>query len=330
MTMNFIVEKLTPEVVYALGSMILHILWQGIIIAMVLGLFLILMRKSSAHSRYIISVISIFLFPVTALITFIKIFRSYSIQQEILATNPEAVAYLNNGDALLSGFINIYREYIPVVVMIWFIGITILMLRYMGLLVMIERLRNHLVSPVTDRIQQLVKTITQKFEIQKKIKTLFSSKITSPMVIGHFKPVLLLPHYTVKQLSDNELEVVLQHELAHIKRSDYLVNLLQYFIEILFFFHPAAWWVSSIVRKEREECCDYYAVKSEQDKITLANALTTIHEINLKTHTMALSLINRKYGLFNRINNLFNKSKLATFKEGLAVAFFLFFTVSLM
>ena len=328
--MEYLNKLLTPVVVNSFGMMILHMLWQGLIITMMLGIFLIIMKKSSAQSRYIISVISVFLFPVTSLVTFIKVYSSFKLQQELIINHIATATSLEEGGGLMQSFIDVYRQYLPVVVFIWFLGMTILLLRYLGLLIYVERLKNYLVQPVTDKLISKIDQISKKFQVKKNIKSLVSSKITTPMIIGHFKPVLLLPKITIEKLSDEEMDVVLQHELAHVKRNDYLVNIFQNIIEIMFFFHPGMWWTSSIVRKEREECCDIFAIQDEKDKITLANALATIHELNNKIPNMALSFLNNKNGLFNRINNLFGKPGMATFKEGLVVAFFFFLSISLM
>lgn len=328
--METILQFLSPETIYGLGLMILHILWQGCVIALLLGIFLIAMKRSSAQSRYTLSIVSLSLFPLLAIITFINAFQNAQIAfstTSALSSNHAAEAISSN---LAASFIEMYKNYLPIIVFLWFLGMTILMLRYLGLLIYVERLKNYLVEPVKEKLQDKINQISHQYQISRQIKSLISEKVTTPMVIGHLKPVLLIPNKAIVKLSDEEMEVVLNHELAHIKRNDYLVNILQNIIEIIFFFHPAAWWISSIVRKEREECCDVFAAKSDTDKIILAQALTTIQELNITPTTMAVSLLNKKDNLFNRINNLFNKNGMATFKEGLVVALFFIFSIGLM
>ncbi len=325
------INLLPPEITYSLGIMLLHMLWQGIIIALCLGTFLIAMRKSSAQSRYFLAVTSILLFPVSAIITYVSVYRNLLITSEISQTLSTMETIKNNSlHGILEAFIDLYDTYLPAIVFIYFIGVTILLLRYFGLLIYVERLKNYLTQPVSHELKDKISSIANRYEIHRKINSKFSKQVNSPMIIGHLRPVLLMPETTLKKLNTHELDVVLQHELAHIKRNDYLVNVFQQIIEILFFFHPAVWWVSSIVRKEREECCDTYAAQNPEEKIVLAKALTTIHEFNIKTQNMALTFLNNKNGLFNRISNLFGKSRFATFREGIIVTIFFFLSIGLM
>src|SRR4030095_11498069 len=93
-----------------------------------------------------------------------------------------------------------------------------------------------------------------------------SSLTKVPVVIGHLKPVILFPIGILNSLPQNEVEAILLHELAHIARNDFLINLLQQFTEIIFFFNPAVIWVSSCIKSERENCCDDIAISVTQDK----------------------------------------------------------------
>ena len=151
------------------------------------------------------------------------------------------------------------------------------------------------------------------------------------MVIGHFKPVVLIPKVLTSNLSSDELKIVLQHELAHIKRNDFLINIFQLLVESLFFFHPATWWISNIARQEREECCDAIAAQTGDEKITLAKALASIQEYKLKSNSMAVAFLNKKSGLYNRIKSIFgNRPSKPSFREGVMVMLFMFLIVILM
>ncbi len=96
--------------------------------------------------------------------------------------------------------------------------------------------------------------------LKKSVSLLQSSWINSPLVIGAFKPLILLPASLVVGLPPDELDSILAHELAHVMRHDYLLNLLQIAVETLLFYHPAVWWISSRIRIERENCCDDIAI----------------------------------------------------------------------
>ena len=100
--------------------------------------------------------------------------------------------------------------------------------------------------------------------------------VDTPLVIGALKPVILLPAALITELPADQLEALLAHELAHVLRQDYLINLLQSVVETLLFYHPAVWWISSQVRKERENCCDDLAVNVAQDRTVYVRALATV------------------------------------------------------
>jgi beta-lactamase regulating signal transducer with metallopeptidase domain len=325
--MEKMINFFSPEVTYSLGYMLLHMMWQGCIIALVLGFFLVAMRKSSAQSRYGVAVISMALFPLWGMLTFARVLKN-TLTHTFSATQGQSGGLAVGSSGIVDSFLALYKSYLPIIVFIWFLGITILVLRHMGLLIYVERLKSYWVSPVPDALVRKVKDIAKQYALKRQVGALLSQKVQSPMIIGHFKPVLLIPGTTLDQLSEKEMEALLHHEMAHVKRNDYLVNIFQHIIEILFFFHPATWWVSGIVRKEREECCDAFAIKNEEDKINLARALTTLHQN--QAASVAMAFTGNKNGLLGRINNLFGKSRMATFSEGIVVAFFFFFSISLM
>ena len=329
--MKAIYYFLSEEAVYALGIMLIHFLWQGIVVAVTLGMFLLILGRSSAQSRYVTSITALFLLPPLALVTFIRELNKARYVLPYMPENIGATDQLAGNRHLFQSFLDLYNSYLPLIVFLWFIGITILLLKNLGALIYIQRLKNYFIKPVSKEINYLINSISKKITINKEIKSYISQKVDSPMIIGHFKPVLLIPQRVISGLSNKEIDVILHHELAHIKRNDYLVNILQTIVEIFFFFHPAVWWISGIVRKEREECCDTFAVQEEADKIVLAKALTSIQELNLNTNNMALTFINKKNGLLNRITSLFgSRPLLPSFREGIVVTVFFFLCILFM
>ncbi len=145
----------------------------------------------------------------------------------------------------------------------------------------------------------------------KKITSVAESlAIQVPIIIGYFRPVILLPVGTINQLSAKEVEAIIAHELAHLKRNDYLFNLIQSAIEVLFYFNPAVWLLARYIRKERENCCDDIAVRLSGDPVLYARALVKIQENLLDTKgtpTMAMSLLSEKNHLLRRIRRILNQ-----------------------
>jgi TonB family protein len=119
-------------------------------------------------------------------------------------------------------------------------------------------------------------------KVQRRIAVLVSAMSDSPSVVGWMRPVILLPAATLMGLTPLQLEAILAHEIGHIKRYDYLVNMMQMVIETLFFYHPAVWWVSKRIRVERELCCDDLAVRFSGNALRYARALTTLEKLRLR------------------------------------------------
>jgi bla regulator protein BlaR1 len=127
-----------------------------------------------------------------------------------------------------------------------------------------------------------------------------------PMVIGHLKPVILIPIGFINALSSEEVEAILVHELAHIRRRDYLVNLLQSFMEIVFFFNPAVIWISQLIKAERENCCDDIAIAQAGDKGSYIQALLSCQEYQHAAPGLSMALATNKSTLLNRVKRIVN------------------------
>ncbi|MEP6610958.1 MAG: M56 family metallopeptidase, partial [Mucilaginibacter sp.] len=152
----------------------------------------------------------------------------------------------------------------------------------------------------TDRLAQL----SAQLKIKQVIGIVESGIAKVPMVIGHFTPLILIPVGFINALSVDEVEAILVHELAHIRRRDYLVNLLQSFMEIVFFFNPAVIWISQLIKAERENCCDDIALEQAGSKFGYIQALLSCQEYQAPGLSMALA--NNKSNLLNRVKRMVN------------------------
>jgi beta-lactamase regulating signal transducer with metallopeptidase domain len=137
-----------------------------------------------------------------------------------------------------------------------------------------------------------------------------------PMVIGHLKPLILVPLGMLASLPQAELEAILIHELAHIRRKDYLVNILQSLLEIIFFFNPAVLWTSSLIKREREHCCDDIAIATASSKVIYIKALVACQEYMHEQPAYAMALNGEKKHLLSRVKRLaVNDRKPITYVE---------------
>jgi beta-lactamase regulating signal transducer with metallopeptidase domain len=143
----------------------------------------------------------------------------------------------------------------------------------------VRRLRSYRVATLPARWQQRVDELCAQAGLSRRIQILASALVPSPVVVGYLKPVILLPVSAATGLAPRELEMILAHEVAHVLRQDYLVNLLQALAEVVFFYHPAVWSLSARLRTEREHCCDDVATQLCGDSRTLAQALSSLAEL---------------------------------------------------
>jgi len=285
------------EIYRALCWTLVHSLWQGLILALATGVILSLSVKLRPQSRYNIFVGSLLLFLFTSCITFlIQINDTVTTTSPAIAKNGsaeslplydpinknkdnEATITINNFSYAISDFLNNHASSI---VTIWFVLFSLKLMKMISGLFQIQKLRSsamQLQSPDwTDKIAGLAK----KLLISRSIRLFESALIQVPVVIGWIKPLVLVPAGFLAQLPPDQLEAVLLHELAHIKRKDYLVNLVQSFAETIFFFNPGVIWVSSLIRDEREVCCDELAISVTLSTPNYVNALVSFQEYALQ------------------------------------------------
>ena len=168
------------------------------------------------------------------------------------------------------------EPWLPMLVFAWLCGVVVLSLRLVSGWLWVQRMKSHATSPVEDGWNHIAARLSRQLHIGRRVRLLKSSLVDVPTVIGWVKPVILIPASALSGLNPHQLEAILAHELAHIRRHDYLVNLLQAVVETLLFYHPAVWWLSRRIRAERENCCDDLAVSLCGDPLTYARALADL------------------------------------------------------
>jgi TonB family protein len=169
---------------------------------------------------------------------------------------------------------------------LWAAGVLALSLRMVWSCRQVNRLRR-LAEPAAGDVVALVARLAERMRIARPIRVLVSAVADGPGMLGWIRPMILLPAATLAGLTPEQLEAVLAHELAHIRRHDYLVNIAQMVVETLLFYHPAVWWISSRIRHERELCCDDLAVAVSGDAVLYARALTRLERLRLSPSTQA-------------------------------------------
>jgi WD40 repeat protein/beta-lactamase regulating signal transducer with metallopeptidase domain len=186
----------------------------------------------------------------------------------------------------------------------WMLGVCLLSMRLLFGWVAIERLKRVGVHPVGSDLRARLDELTRRLRIATPVRLLESALAEVPTVIGWLKPVVLLPARACTGLSTEQIEAILAHELAHIKRFDYAINCVQVLVETLLFYHPVVWWLSQSIRREREQCCDDVAVSLCGDAFVYTKALVAVEALRGRAPGLALAAGSRGTLLRRRILRL--------------------------
>jgi HEAT repeat protein/beta-lactamase regulating signal transducer with metallopeptidase domain len=272
---------MTP--VQLLGWTLLHFLWQGAVIATVLALLLQVTRRFAPTVRYRLGLGALGIMMLCPLVTADRLSQrdprpaapAAGPVSPLVPADPAELATPDAGPerkesanpVLLppaeSGTIAALRRrlepWLPALVAVWLVGVLLLSVRLLGGVSRARRLARSGTTPGAARAAVFAR-LAQRLGVQSPVSLLETAVLAVPAVIGWLRPVVLLPAAAAAGLTSQQLELLLAHELAHVRRNDYLVNLLQSVVETLLFYHPAVWWVSARVREEREQCCDDVAL----------------------------------------------------------------------
>ena len=198
------------------------------------------------------------------------------------------------------------EAYFPLIVSVWLAGVAVLLLRTFRGWYQIRRLHKAALGWAPSSWQLPANRLAQRLRLRKSVRVVEFTAVDVPTVLGWLRPVIILPVAAVAQLPPAQVEAVLAHELAHVRRHDYLVNLLQRVAEAVLFYHPAIWWISARVREEREHCCDDLAIEVCGDRDSYATALAELE--SRRTTAPVLGLAATDGPLLNRIRRILQVS----------------------
>lgn len=265
---------LSPAFVSIAGECLLHFLWQGAALAALLPAANFVLRPSSARTRYALHVITLFLMALAPVLTAWWLWQWSAPEGEAIRLGSRlplfSLASLPAAQASTG--------WTPWLVTAWMCGVALLSVwnatAYTVAWAGTRRCRTGLPQPWP----RIVERLRMQLHIRRRVQVFCAPSRKAPCVFGNWRPVILVPAAALVRLTRLELEAILAHELAHIARHDWLVNLLQVFIETVLFYHPAVWWVSRGIRREREFCCDDMAAAVTENRRDLARALVTLEE----------------------------------------------------
>jgi len=315
--MNFIESLVSVDIVHTIGWTLIHSIWQILLIGLCLKILVFLYKNLSANSRYWLSASALILIIAVSVMTF---FTYYSSENSI--GYAEDFPYHEEFNAIQvnhldpAGFYSGLNQSIPaiisqyittnigLIVSLWLTGLLLFNIRFAGGYWHTHRLKKRNLLPLNNEWKNRLIDLKYKLRINKVIRMAESTVIQIPMVIGHLKPIILLPVGMLTALPYDQVEAIITHELAHIKRNDYLINLIKSFIEVIFFYHPVTWWISSMMNDERENCCDDLTIKTCGESSSLQNALLNLQELNQKPRYIAAALFKNNHQLLKRIKRM--------------------------
>jgi GWxTD domain-containing protein len=264
----------------ALGWTLFHSLWEGVLIAAAFGALLVAVR--SPRIRYAAGCIALLAIIASFVVTLIHFLPENGSGARTLAeaTLPpwRELADANEGSGHFPNFVIL----VPWLGPLWLSGVCLFYLRYASGWLSLRTLRSRGICKAPESWQLSVRRLTAELQISRPVVLLESLLADTPVVLGHLRPVVLVPLGFLAGLPPDHVEAILLHELAHIRRSDYLVNVCQRAMEGLFFYHPAVWWISRVVRVERENCCDDVVVALRGDAHGYAAALAELEQNRLE------------------------------------------------
>ena len=260
----------------ALGLALVHLLWQGAIVAAALAVSLVFLRSS--RIRYVAGCVALFAMLASFALTLTHFLpEGGSAVGTLSKTTPPS--WNTRPDLTGSnGHFAAFGTLVPWLAPVWISGVCVFYLRYATGWLLLHRMRRGGVCKAPDLWEHSVRRLAVELKVSRPVALLESLLADTPVVFGHLRPAVLVPLGFLAGLSPDHIEAILLHELAHIKRSDYLVNVCQRLIEGLLFYHPAAWWISQVIRTERENCCDDIVVKLRGDAHGYAMALTALEQ----------------------------------------------------
>jgi beta-lactamase regulating signal transducer with metallopeptidase domain len=345
------------QVVEHLGWTFVHSLWQIALIGAVLFIALRFVVRSSPNARYFVSVFALALSVIVPVVTY------FQVSEKIVsgAFLPEVKYYAEQGRGGISSSstrknssnglresspsqdplfdktssLSTVQDFLystlpssfPVVVSVWLFGIALFSVRLFGGLWKLHQYKTLGAEPADREWQDRFEELCALLGVHRKIALLRSGLVNTPIAVGFVKPLIIVPASVFLQMDSRQLECIIAHELVHIRRYDCLVNVFQSIAEIFFFYHPAIWWISAEIRREREFAADAAVLRASGDRVVYATALANLEEIRHLANKDAPSIAMAANGgnLMQRIQRILNKKTetsraISLLSTGLAIA----------
>lgn len=293
---------ISPALVDALGWTIVHSLWQATLLG---GILWITSRAiNAARMRYRLAYGTLLSQLVLSVLTFAYCYEPMQAAATVLPEGGFVMLLAESGAAGWQA-----TQVLPIVVMVWLIALVIGVVRLGVSFGRVRRMRSKAREAVPAEFDRLVRMLAGRIGFTGTLRVALSNYVDGPALIGHLKPVLLFPVAIINQLTPDQVEAVIIHELAHLQRQDHWWNLLQCMIEVLFQYHPMIWWIGARIREEREHCCDDVVLAYGPGGLPYAKALLYF-ETQRSTPATAVALTNNPGGLLGRMQRFLHQQNI--------------------
>lgn len=345
MNFNFFNLPFSRNIIQAFSWTLLHSVWQGLIVAVLAGIVLLLTKKVKPVLRYnLLSGLLLMLISVSCFTFWYELDKPANTHDDLVLRDFSGSSKLIEGigevrfevvnqvdkEHFTQLIIHYCSENAAVIVGIWLLVFLMKSARTAAGIYYVQRIRHHGIYHVDEQWKQQVHQLAERLKIRKSILLFESEIVKIPIVTGFLKPMILVPAGFLANLPYSQVEAILLHELAHIRRQDYLVNLFQNFAENVFFFNPAVLWLSKLIKEEREHCCDDLAIGVMQNKNSLVNALVLFQEYKSAGTKHAVAFAGKRNHLLDRIKRIiYNNNKQLDAMEKLFVTASLFTVAAL-
>jgi beta-lactamase regulating signal transducer with metallopeptidase domain len=288
----------------ALGLALLHFAWQGAALALALRAFLGLAHSAGPRLRHgaaSLTLLAMLAAPVVTVFVSLRAGAFADVDETVAVDTGMPGAHerapgewlepvmLPVAGSAGDRFQAVWEPALPALVLAWCCGVFALAGRFAGGALRARRLTRADARPAAAPWQDALTRLARRMGVRRPVRLVISGLVTSPATLGWVKPVVLVPASVFVGLTPVQLEAVLAHEVAHVRRYDFLVNLLQVAAETLLFYHPAVWWVSRVISRERELVCDDLAVSACGDALVYARALARLERLRGAPPRLALA-----------------------------------------
>ena len=317
------------QFIRAFGWSLLNSIWHSAIIYGILFILMLSLPKLASKYKHNLAFGSIVIMFLAFLFNFIKqvALNVKHVSQTPNQQNVQIQEYFNN---LPKTFSSKAEQYFPIIVAFYLIGIVLQLFVIGKGYKQLSNLKKASLSSIPIEWQLIFEKVAKSLKIEKTINFHLSSIVNVPLVIGYLKPVVLFPIALVNQLESDQVEAILIHELSHIRRNDFLLNLIKTAIETLLFFNPFVWMAGRFIHIEREHACDDLVLKITGKPLNYAHALLKLELLKDKSSpAYALAATGKSQNLYQRIKRITNmktnylnaKQQMAALTLGIACLF---------